>query len=287
MKTLKLNAIIVFMVSICAFLSPAQLRVSENVKIGFYGQVLDQHGKPVIGAEVTFDFVKSFMEENRTQSRPMKLQTDNEGKFALTGVVGYGLDGLSIRKDGYELSKKTRKSYVFGLRPDYKPNQDSPVIFKMWKLTGKEPLVGSSWHGKVVCDGTVHRFNLLTGHPDASGNLQILCLREPLNLPPANTNSFTYKLGITIVGGGIQLTNDEFAYLAPASGYLSNLTYGQNDSDANWDRRTPMPKEFYIKTADGHYGRLFVDWDFAFWQSPTLLKWDCSINPSGSRNLER
>jgi hypothetical protein len=109
----------------------------------------------------------------------------------------------------------------------------------------------------------------------------------PLNLPPADTEPFTWKAQIKIIGGGIQPANDEFTYLAPESDYLPALAYGQTQDDPNWDRQMPMPKKYYVKTSDGHYGNLSLEWDRAFWKSPTILKWDCSINPSGSRNLER
>ena len=61
---------------------------------------------------------------------------------------------------------------------------------------------------------------------------------------------------------------------------------GQIADDPKWDRNTPIPKEYYIKTPDGHFGNLRVEWDVAG-QSPTILRWECWLNLSGSRNLER
>jgi len=267
--------------------SDAQLRTQENVPVGFYGKVVDQDGRAVAGANVSLDFIVSHMDEDRTETKPFTMQTDQDGKFELTGVIGYGIDKFVIQKDGYQLSKKTLRSYVFGHKTGYKPNHDSPVIFRMWKEAGKEQLVGSSWHGKVACNGTTNRFDLFHGRRSADGSLEIVCTRVPLNLPPANTAPFTWNVQITVVGGAIQPTNDEFTYLAPETGYLPLLTYGQQANDPKWDRQMPMPKDYYIKTSDGHYGHLSLEWDRAFWQSPMIVKWDCSVNPSGSRNLER
>ncbi|HEY3856823.1 MAG TPA: hypothetical protein VGO67_20760 [Verrucomicrobiae bacterium] len=53
----------------------AQLRVSENVPVGFYAKVLDQDGNPVTEARVTFDFIMSYMAENRTKTSEVVLQT--------------------------------------------------------------------------------------------------------------------------------------------------------------------------------------------------------------------
>src|SRR5580698_1343256 len=82
----------------------AQLRTPENVPIAFYGKVVDQNSQPVSGAKVTFDFTVSHMMEERAETTPMTLETDQNGVFALTGVTGYCIDKLSIQKDGYELS---------------------------------------------------------------------------------------------------------------------------------------------------------------------------------------
>jgi hypothetical protein len=279
-----LKTIIVALLASCiAFVSSAQLRVPENVPIGFYGKVVDQDGRPVVGASVSFDFTVSYMMENRAETTPMTLQTDQNGAFALTGVTGYCIDKLSIQREGYELSEKTTRGYVFGLR-DYKPNADNPVILKMWKQAGKESLISSSWRGKIACDGTTNRFDILTGKPSAGGVLEIACTRTPLVLTRTNLNHFDYRDQIVIIGGGIQPTSDEFSYLAPESGYSSMLAIGTKASDPGWPDRTKQ--EFYIKTADGHYGRLWVSWN-ASQDSPTRFEWNCSINPSGSRNLER
>jgi hypothetical protein len=266
----------------------AQLRTPENVPIAFYGKVVDQSGQPVEGAKISALVVVSHIEQYDTEMHPVTSETDQNGNFILTGYTAYGIDKISVEKEGYELSEKTILSYTFGGTPTYTPDRNNPVVFQMWKKIGKEPLVGSAWRGKVVCDGTVNRFDLFTGHPSAEGNLEIQCTRVPLDLPAGNTEPFTWELQIKILGGGgIQPANDEFTYRAPAAGYLPVLTYGQKAGDPKWDRRMPMPKEYYIKTSDGQHGTFSLEWDRAFWKSPTILKWDCSINPTGSRNLER
>lgn len=264
----------------------AQLRTPENVPIGFHGKVVDQQGNPISGAKVSFDLIVSHMMEDRTESTPMVMQTDQDGGFALTGVVGYGIEKIDVNKEGYELSPKTQRGYVFGFDANYKPNPDNPVVFQMWKKQGAERLVGSAWRGKMACDGTPVGFDLYHGSRNADGDLQITCTRLPLKSPAPGNAPFDYKFQIAVIGGGIQPTHDEFTYLAPEDGYSTSLTFSQKASDPNWDAKIPIPKDYYIKTSDGHYGRLFVDW-YAAQNAPTHLEWDCSINPSGSRNLER
>jgi hypothetical protein len=277
--------ILALTIGLTAVALDAQRRTSENVPVGFYGKVIDQDGHAVAGAKVSLDFIVSHMDEDRTETRPLTMQTDQSGHFELTGVIGYGVDKIQIQKEGYQLSQKTLRSYVFGHKTDYKPNYDSPVIFRMWKEGGKEQLVGSAWHGKVACDGTTNHFDLLHGSRSDNGNLEIVCTRTPLNYERTNGPSFSYKFEITLIGGSVQTTGDEFTYLAPDAGYLPSVTIERKPGDPQW--RAGVDQEFYIKTADGHYGRISVTWDAGHRPSPTVLKWDCSINPSGSRNLER
>lgn len=99
----------------------AQIHKIENVPVTYYGKVIDQEGKPVIGAKVSFDFIISHMAENRTETTPMVMQTDEDGRFLLTGVTGYGIGKLSIEKQAYELSQKTSRSYVFGFNRTTSP----------------------------------------------------------------------------------------------------------------------------------------------------------------------
>jgi hypothetical protein len=262
----------------------AQLRTPENVPIAFYGKVVDQNGQSVGGAKVSLLVVVSHVEQYDTETRPVTLETDENGNFTLSGYTAYAIDKIAVEKKGYGLSKKTTLSYVFGGTPTYAPDPNNPVVFKMWKSAGKERLTSSSWQGNVACDGTTRHFDLLTGHPNPGGNLEIMCLRDPLQLPHHTNTAFDYSFRVVIVGGSIKPTDDEFSYLAPKGGYAENFVIQHKASDTNW---TPKVKqEFYIKTAEGDYGRLWVDW-YSTQKSPTHLDWNCSINPTGSRNLER
>jgi hypothetical protein len=155
----------------------------------------------------------------------------------------------------------------------------------MWKKTGPERLIQPrTWNGNVSCDGRTNRFDLFSGRPNAEGNLEILCVRDPLESPPPGNGPFDYKFEVSVVGGVIQPTSDEFTYLAPEGGYAPIFTESKKAGDPGWRGR--LTQEFYIRTDEGHYGRLSVDW-YSWQNSPTHLDWNCSINPSGSRNLER
>ncbi len=166
----------------------------------------------------------------------------------------------------------------------FRPDPNNPVVFKMWHEKGRERLVGSSWNGRVSCDGTTNRFDMLTGHKSPEGTLEITCIRNPLTSPPPGTTPFDYKLQVTVGGGGIQPTSDEFTYFAPDAGYVPIFIESKKAGELGWRGR--ITQEFYFRTEAGQYGRLTINW-FPWQDSPTHLDWNCSINPSGSRNLER
>jgi hypothetical protein len=89
---------------------------------------------------------------------------------------------------------------------------------------------------------------------------------------------------VKIHDGQIRATDDEFMYLASENGYVASVAVKQVASDPNWNGNAKQ--DFYFRTADGHYGCLTVNW-YNWQTSPTVLEWNCHINPTGSRNLER
>lgn len=263
----------------------SQLRAPENVPINFYGQIMDQNDSPVVDAEIQVELIVSNMSEEKADRTVIHLHSARDGTFALTGVSGYAIDKLSIKKEGFELSKKVRKSYVFGLNPNYLSSSNNPVIFRMWKMQAQEPLNEASWHGKVPCDGSTNFFDIMSGRRTGTGDLAIACTRTPLEYEPTNRQPYAYELQLSIPGGGVQPAADEFGYRAPERGYLPQIIIAKEPGDSQW--RAGVDQEFYFKTAQGKYGRISVTWDAGHRPSPTVLKWNCSINPSGSRNLER
>ncbi len=286
MKNFYPKAIILALIAcLMAVVSNAQLRTPVNILLNFYGKVVDQNGKPVAGAKVNLEAQANYFDENRSEQKPYTVETDANGDFNLIGAYGAIITVSSIEKDGFELSKRTERHYSYTVPADFHPDPEKPVVFRMWKMAGKESLIGPAWHGKVACDGTASRFDLHSGHPTADGSLEITCTRTPLNFETTSDRPFAYKLEISIRDGGVQPTGDEFTYQAPDGGYSPSVTIERKPDDPKWGGG--LKQEFYIKTAKGEYGRLSVEWDAGHRPAPTPFKWECSINPSGSRNLER
>ncbi len=263
-------------------------RKAGNVPIHFFGKVVDQDGLPIKDAKVTLEetvgHLKSPTSGYQTYDK-IVLQTGENGMFVLNDTQGTLLEITSIQKADYELSKKADRFFAYNQGTAiFHPDPGNPVVFTMWKRRGNEPLIQSGWDHNVECDGTTNLFALSTGQANARGDLRIVCLRSPLKRIPREGKKFDYTFEISVLGGGIQPTRDEFTYLAPENGYQPSITISQQADDPDWHGR--VKQEFYLKTAEGHYGRIGVDW-YASQQNPTHLDWNCSINPSGSRNLER
>jgi len=277
------------LLSILVLIGPANVSTfaqpidKDNTPIEFYGKVVDQHGNPVPDAKIVAEVRTDHFKEYRSDKKNVLLGTDQAGNFDLIGAYGSALS-LNITKEGYELSSKAERGYLY-LPNGRSPNPENRMIFHMWKLEGKAVLNGSSWQGKVTCDGDTNRFDLLKGSRSSDGELEIACIRKPLNFERTSDQPYEYKIIIRIVGGGIQPTDDEFTYVARDAGYMPEITLGKEPGQPGWQGW--VRQEFYIKTAEGDYGRLWIEWDAGHRPAPTMLSWNCSVNPSGSRNLER
>lgn len=266
----------------------------DNVPINFSGRVVDDVGLPLEGAEVVIEFVAG---EARimpgfpnlpvagTRTDQVILQTDKDGTFTIKNRYGHGFQIKAINKEGYRLSQKIVRSYAYTQTTlPFHEDPNKPVVFKMWRLRGKQPLIQSSWDHKVFCDGRTNCFEMLTGRENTNGSLEIMCQRSPVDRIPREGKKFDYEFEVSVKGGNIQPTDDEFTYLAPETGYSPAFVETKKAGEAGWRGR--LTQEFYFRTSEGNYGTLTINW-FASQANPTHLDWNCCINPSGSRNLER
>jgi hypothetical protein len=116
--------------------------VAQNAKsLDFYGKVIDQHGDPVAGVKITAA-VGRIVSLTESGGEKLYTETDSNGKFSFLGIRGSGV-GYLLSKDGYSFSQRQPASS----RPkDYVPDPDNPMVFKMWKLQGAEPMVKARIH---------------------------------------------------------------------------------------------------------------------------------------------
>jgi hypothetical protein len=238
-----------------------------KVEIEFYGKVVDEKNLPVAGAMIKL----SRGDLSPAGTTQVGVQSDADGLFSLTGVVGRGLN-VSVEKMGYYTSKLNRYSYEYAEFSDrnfHQPEPSNPVIFHLRKKQGADALFYREQEFKVTV-GAINEVTLDTG-----AKLQIELLANP------RPRQGPWAMRVTVLSGGLQSAAEEFPFLAPTDDYQSSLTL---------DDDTPKPPgwaeiyeggAFYLKSRS-NYGRLEIqmisgrDW-------MRIKTW---LNPSGSRNLE-
>jgi len=254
---------------------------AQNIQVNFFGMVVDQNNQPVAGASVKM-FVRHSEyspAKGMTSTFPkFEALTDSQGHFSWTEESGDVLSLESITRDGYDLAPKTPHS--FGPSSG---SFENPVIFKMWKMGDKEPLVSGS-HVFVIDSGKTYTLNLITGKKiegDADGDLQVSITR-PSGVK--QTDKYKWSFSIAAIGGGLVESSDEFMYLAPESGYEPKIEMQLNPDDSTWTQF--VKKQFFLRSRNGQiYGRVQVEID-AIYNVGSAIQIDYAVNPNGSRNLQ-
>jgi hypothetical protein len=136
---------------------------------------------------------------------------------------------------------------------------------------------------RVPYDGTSVSFNLATGKKDAAGDLKITLSRSPLRIRRGR-DKYDWILKIETPTGGLFAENDAYPYWAPETGYKSSFEVNMSSNNIPWSAE--WRQNFYIKNAQGKYGRLFIDLSTDSMRPDTGITVQTWINPSGSQNLE-
>jgi hypothetical protein len=264
-----------------------------NVSINFWGKVVDQNQRLIGGVKVQYTYSTEHGNLSRSAWGEQKIHkgevtTDAAGIFAIHGIKGHTLTIESLVKEGYKYESRGVKVYDYYRDKAFEkftPEQARPVVFVMVNKAAAEPLISyGGAFGKTLRlpgDGTPARWSLWRGQPDPNGELKLTLKREPPVIARVG-QSVNWSAKVEVIDGGIvEASPDEPLYQAPAEGYVSELDYSKVEQKHGVPARS-----FYIKTADGKYGRIELDL-YADDEGPTarcLIK--ASMNPSGSQNLE-
>jgi len=256
--------------------------------IVFYGKVLDQFGSPVGNAKVA----GSVQVNNGTREGVDKcsLVTDGNGLFTISGYKGKTL-GIWITKNGYVMAT-TKTSFVYShLWPEaeqHNPDPNNPVVIKMRKLQGAEPLVGIGKEYRLPFTGAPLFFDLLTGKvSDSGGDLQVVITRAPGSISKQNPGDWSIEF--KPVSGGIMESDDatyRVSYEAPADGYQnSDLVQMNHDNPAWFDN---IQRVFFLTSRNGQvYSKFYMDFGINGDPNGTIwFQFKGTANANGSRNWE-
>jgi hypothetical protein len=258
-----------------------QLLAAWQAPIEFYGKVVDENTNPVAGVNIHFNWSELPAEHGE---RTSDTTSDFEGLFSLHGKRGAALT-VWFSKDGYFASRGGQETFSYALPKTISPDPQNPVIFNLRKKGVGGSLVktdfpaGMGQIAQLRHDGTPVEIDLLKGEKVSagSGQLKLELWRDVSN---AKANKFDWKCHVSVPGGGLIETPDEFAFQAPESGYQPSIVIDMPASNQNW--REDVRTKYYVQLPDGKYGRI----DFYLLAYNGVLTVQSTINPSGSRNLE-
>jgi hypothetical protein len=138
-------------------------------------------------------------------------------------------------------------------------------------------------HAYIPCDGSVTKFDLLTGKKNPDGDLIVNLTRNPLNID--RRRPFNWSVTLEIPNGGVQEISNIYPNEAPAEGYQPTMTLDFPTNKAGW--QPEFQHAYYFKSKDGQvYGRMTINIMANFQPPPTLFDVEIYANPAGSQNLE-
>lgn len=216
--------------------------------------------------------------------------TDAEGLFSFTGMKGRTFDYHLEKKDYQTMPEGDAFDYT-ELVPEAKrhhPDPKNPVVLKMWKLQGAEPLVHfERKYFPLPADGTPVRIDLITGKQVAAGGDLVFALNHVV-LPHGATPEpqFDWHARFEVTGGGWLESRQRLMNLAPENGYTPLLTIDMPASKTDWDHT--VERSLFLKTRGNLFARLQMHLNVnqrGYDPSYVMLQWWLNPKPD-SHNLE-
>jgi hypothetical protein len=275
--------------------SPAQTKeeraiglLSEynDIPIVFYGRVEDQFSNAVADATVSFS-VRVINGQESTVNRGQVL-SDGNGLFTISGYTGQDLS-IVPQKAGYVLATTgTFFKYSHLEEHPYVSDPNNPLVIKMWKLQGVEPLVGINKTYKLAYTGAPIFFDFVTGEVvPTGGDLEVIVTRAPGSITQLNHGDWSIEL--MPVNGGIMESDFQTAQVtfeAPADGYQDSYLVQMNNNNPAWFDNI---QQVFFLTSRGSQVYSKFSLDFGINDDPNGTMWfqfKGVANANGSRNWE-
>ena len=269
-----------------------QWLLSQNRPIDFYGQILDQGGRPVQGVAISYEiaYQDGILRWEGFAYEKGEIKSDENGRFHLHRYKGLGLE-IRMEKEEYEFINNGEWGYNFS---DRDPNQPAPVIsttsspyiFKAYKRSEAEFLVQGEY--SVVVEPNGQRYGVdLINHKVFKENPEEGNFMVSIERPEGADYRTQYKWSVTIEvpGGGIISSEDVFMNEAPQNGYQEVWSM-QIDPDPTGHDNRDLKKKFFLKIRGGKmYGRIEMDIQ-SLYNDKSAVFMTYFINPLESRNLQ-
>ena len=214
---------------------------ANDIPITYYGKLEDQFTNAVAGATVRFNVESPRFNLMHPDREYGQVTSDSDGRFTITGYWGSQLN-IIPEKSGYVPRNHTNSSdYHYGQSVPGEarahPDPQHPVVSRMWKQQGGEPLVKIDSQFKVALTNGPILIDLVTGKPVAGGgDLKMwFCLKEPA---AGEKRSEKWVVRAAAVDGGLRdIPGWEWqtTYAAPADGYEPDkLLVPEQEQQAFW-----------------------------------------------------
>jgi hypothetical protein len=265
-----------------------------KTSIDLYGKVVDQHGEPIVGAKVILTPVdRAFADESNSKTI---VFTDSNGLFSVTDKVGSSI-GARASKDGYmsypgfpgQPMSGTTVDYAFGAVGGKRhSNPSNPLILTLHKVGAVEPIFYvKSRNRRLGLDGTPRRIALDSEDGKGAHYIEFRLKSDWTSLPDTNERYgmiYDWKFEAKISGGGFAQVDSDYKFEAPETGYQESIEFGSFASMPKEEWKRSVQKRYFVKFADGSYGRIFLDVDAGTDVGPLNLTSWLNLKP-GSRNL--
>jgi len=262
--------------------SPPDSRLLEEVRnwgktpIVFYGKVVDEKSQAVNDALIRYS-TTDLSPEGRTMR---ETRSSSDGTFSIQHVHGKNLV-VRVSKAGYYEYQDARRGFQYaGPGDHFVPNKDKPEIFRLRKKEKQAPLLTRQKLFTFPTDGSFHSL-LLFKALRKEGNLSdadiVVSFRRD-QTQPRGSQSWSLLLQVP-QGGGLIESHEEFMFLAPETGYQTNVQLGAS-------RSADVEKQYYLRLPNNEgYARLKMTF-IPNYNETGAMDLDYAINPTTSRILE-
>jgi hypothetical protein len=220
----------------------------------FYGIVLDQDGKPVVGVKVDAAVMNNFAEGGT----PVSATSDAAGRFSIQSQ-GASLH-VHVSKSGYYQVdpggslKPSSQGFDFGVdqgRGVHRSDPASPDVFHLRKAGNPVVLERFETSSKVPRDGSPVVVRL---SKTSNVTLRVRCRTIEDGKTP--TDPYDWRCEVDVEGGGIQDRTDETNFSAPEEGYASSAVIDMPKSLGvkKWFSRAT--RNYWLRFPDNTFGRI-------------------------------
>jgi hypothetical protein len=248
-----------------------------KMPISFYGKVVDQFGASVSNASGEFTWTVIGGSRQRT------VESDAGGRFSIDGISGKRL-GVDVFKTGFLRTRESRQSFEYAEFFDARfhvPDPAKPVVFRLQRLLGADPMYKHIPSGRIPLNEGGLALDAASGRFGDSGDVAFQVQAEPREGGDERDYVLTLK---AIAGAAFALSEEEFLFEAPESGYTTEHTIKCSSGDRTF--RPTQRFRFYLKTRGGRYAAVEAQIALLRRASDAQILAVVYYNPSGSRNLE-